>query len=103
MGHRELGLTAEDFCGDPDCYGCQLRGKGIQLSNSVTPSRVKNMRPTPTPRSAENARVIYEDRPGGFKMPLLKSNGDPLRSKEFRENRRTIADTIQRIRTPKGP
>lgn len=99
--HTDLGYRADEDCGLADCYGCNLRRKGLNLSNAVTATRQKNMRPTPSKPPAINARIATQDRPGGYKMPILKANGDPLRHKEYREKEAKVLDTLNRIQTPK--
>lgn len=94
MTHR-----GDEHCDDPECYGCRLEDKGIGLSNAITGSRTKNMRPTPSEPPSLNKQIMYDERPGGFKMPILKANGDPLRHKEWRENKKSIESNIRRIRT----
>ena len=94
-------------CEVPRCqehYGCRLRGKGIQLSNSVTASKTKNWRPSVSVPPAVNAQIMYDERPGGIKMPILKADGSVLRHKEYVENKATIDATRARIRnsTPQG-
>lgn len=82
-------------------YGCRLRNKGIRLSNAVTSTRTKNMRPTPFADPVQNAQIMYDERPGGTKMPFLNDNGTVLRHKQWRENKAGITDNIRRIRTYK--
>ncbi|HRA85468.1 MAG TPA: hypothetical protein PLT40_14140 [Ilumatobacteraceae bacterium] len=47
---------------------------------------------------------MYDERPGGIKMPILKADGSVLRHKEYVENKATIDATRARIRnsTPQG-
>lgn len=48
--------------------------------------------------------LVYQDRPGGHKMPIFKANGDHLRMGEYRHQRHKINDQLARIQagTPKG-
>jgi hypothetical protein len=95
------------ICQIPECmehYGCRLRKKGIQLSPRATPTATQNWRPTPSEPPSLNAQIIYDERPGGVKMPLMNPDGTLVRHKQWRENRKTIEANIRRIRasTPEG-
>ena len=79
-------------------YGCRLRSKGLQVSPKATPTKTLNWRPTKSEPPAINRQIIYEDRPGGSKIPILKLDGEPLRGKEYRENKSTIDATIHSLR-----
>lgn len=88
-------------CNEPGCtehYGCRLRNKGIQASPKVMSSRTLNMKPTPVEPPAFNKQIMYDERPGGYKMPILKPDGHVLRRKEYGEKRRAIESTIRRLR-----
>ncbi len=89
------------MCYEEDCtvhYGCRLRAKGLRVSPKATPTKTLNWRPTKSEPPASNKQIIYEDRPGGAKIPILKMDGEPLRGKEYRENKSTIDATIHSLR-----
>lgn len=89
------------MCAVPGCqehYGCQLRNKGIQLSNSVTPSRTKNWRPTQTAPDPSRAAIQYDERPGGIKVPFLKADGRPLRKGEMSKRKSDLAAEVRNSR-----
>jgi len=79
-------------------YGCRLKAKGIQLSNKVTATRTKNMRPTPSIPPAINAQIIYDERPGGVKMPLMNPDGTVVRHKQYRDNEAKIEAIRRHVR-----
>lgn len=91
---------------DPGCpcdaYACRLRAKGVSVSPKATPSQ----RNTIPPRQSEGdpfARpIVYQDRPGGFKMPIFTAKGDHLRIKQYREQRHKIDAQLARIQAGKG-
>lgn len=89
-------------CDVPGCqehYGCRLKNKGIQLSPRATASRTQNMRPEPVEPPAFNREIMYDERPGGYKMPILKPDGHVLRRKEYGERRSEITANMRRIRS----
>jgi hypothetical protein len=47
---------------------------------------------------------MYDERPGGNRMPLVNPDGTLVRHKQWRENRKAIESSIRRIRnsTPEG-
>jgi len=45
---------------------------------------------------------MYDERPGGIKMPLLKSDGTIVRQKEWNENRAKFESQLRRTRTSQG-
>lgn len=90
----------------PDCqcntYGCELRRKGLQVSPSATPNR-HNRRPTKRVEPpGVNARIIYDERPGGYKMPIITETGDPLRHKRYQEQKHKINDQLARVKAGKA-
>jgi len=90
------------MCEVPQCqehYGCRLLGKGIQLSNSVTPSRTKNMRPTVSTPDSSRAAVVYDERPGGIKVPIMKADGSVLRSGEYQRDKTRIDAKLRNLRS----
>lgn len=87
-----------DIAGCTEHYGCRLRNKGIQLSPTATASRTLNMVPTKVVPPAFNKQIMYDERPDGSKMPILKPNGDVLRRKEYGEKRAQIEANRKRIR-----
>jgi len=88
-------------CGNPDCYHCRLRSKAVQVSPRVQMNRDRNWKPTPSVPPEFNKKIVYEDRPGGFKSPVLRKDGTPLRAKEHAEKRHEIDDQLARIRAGK--
>lgn len=99
MGTRPFGSC------DPGCdvhYGCRLRNKGLQVSPRAQMTKTQNWRPTPSVPPSYNKQIVYDERPGGTKVPVLKADGSVLRRKEFDEKRHTITDTMRRIRTSQG-
>lgn len=89
-------------CNVPDCdehYACRLRSKGLQVSPRAESTKTQNWRPTKSVPPARNREIIYQDRPGGTKMPVLKADGSVLRRREFDEKRHQIESNIRRIRT----
>lgn len=67
-------------------YAC----KGISISPRATPTRRNSIPGRVTDGCSYNAQIIYEDRPGGFKMPILQADGTPLRIKKYHENKHKI-------------
>lgn len=86
-------------------YGCRLRGKGLNLSPRATMTRTQNWRPTRSVPPAANHGYVYEDRPGGTKMPILNADGTQLHRRDYLEKQSQVDSTIRRIRnsgtTPK--
>lgn len=56
------------------------------------------MVPTPSIPPSINAQIIYDERPGGTRMPVLKSDGSVLRHKEYMDNRNEIEARRRAIR-----
>ena len=85
-------------------YGCRLREKSLMVSPRVSPREGANWKPTPLVPPAHYANFAYEDRPGGFKSPILRPDGSHMREREFRQNEAQHQDTLNRIRagTPQG-
>ena len=83
----------------PDCtcptYGCQLRQKGVSVSPKATPNRRNSIPPRRV--NVPGQPIVYQDRPGGFKMPIITATGDPLRRKQYLENKHKIDDKLARI------
>lgn len=87
-----------DTEGCTEHYACRLRNKGIRVSAQATPTKTLNMVPTKVEGPSYNKQIIYDERPGGIKMPLLKPSGDVVRRKEWDENRVAIEANRKRIR-----
>jgi hypothetical protein len=88
-------------CTTPDCdehYACRLRGKGLQVSPRATPSKTLNWKPTPAAPPTRNKQIMYDERPGGTKMPFLNADGSVLRQKQYDEHKHQIEANIRRIR-----
>ena len=41
--------------------------------------------------------LVYQDRPGGYKMPIMTATGGQLRRKQYLENKHKIDDQLARI------
>ena len=87
----------------PDCscdtYGCALRRKGVVISPSATPNR-RNKIP-PKRKHVPGQPIVYQDRPGGFKMPILREDGSHLRRKQYLERKHEIDDKLARVQAGK--
>ena len=78
---------------EPGCvehYACRLRGKGLQVSPRATPTKTLNWRPTPFEPPSINAKIIYDERPDGSKMPLMNPDKTVVRHKQYREHEHKI-------------
>lgn len=86
-------------CQLDDCthYGCELRRKGIRLSAKIVPSQ-RNMKPTVQPVPTVNGEIIYDERPGGYKMPLMKPDGTVVRRKWYRDNQSKVESIRRSVR-----
>jgi hypothetical protein len=89
---------------DCDCtlYGCQLRRKGIQLSPQATPSRANSIPPKQNggpPGHYKN--ILTEDRPGGYKMPILGADGHVIRHRQAQRESHKIKDRVAKARAGK--
>lgn len=51
----------------------------MQIGTLATPSRPKKGRLTPTAPETHLGEVMYDERPGGVKMPILHPDGNPVR------------------------
>ena len=88
-------------CDIPNCdehYACRLRGKGLQVSPRAETTKTQNWRPTPSIPPARNKQIIYDERPGGYKMPVLNPDGSVVRQREYDARKHEITSTIRRIR-----
>ena len=88
------------ICGIPQCeehYGCRLRNKGVQISAKATPSR-HNGRARQVEAPSWNKGILYDERPGGAKMPVLNSDISPVRMKQASEQRHKINDHLRASR-----
>ena len=73
-----------------------MRGKGIQTSPRLMTTRTLNMLPTPVEPPAYNKEIMYSERPGGTKVPLINPNtGHVIRKKEYVDNQHRI-ESIRR-------
>lgn len=91
------------ICDIPECeehYGCRLRNKGIQVSPGATPTRHNRRKDRVEPPSWNKA-IQYDERPGGFKMPIMNADLSPVRAKQMSEQRHEINDHLRasRVRT----
>ena len=60
-------------------YACRLKAKGIQVHPDALPNRPRKGRLTPTPPNTDLAKVEYDERPNGTRMPILNPDGSPVR------------------------
>lgn len=81
---------------DPDCYGCQLRAKGIQPAPSATPSRTLNRKFVKREVKAPSWErgPTGERRADGSFMPYIRPDGSLIRTKSFADSRRRLEDQI---------
>lgn len=86
-----------DIQGCEEHYGCRLRNKGVQVSPSATPSRHNRRKDLVQPPSW-NKGIVYDERPGGFKMPVLNEDMSPVRMKQGAEQRHKINDHLRASR-----
>ncbi len=89
-------------CTTIDCvehYACRLRAKGTQVSPRAQTTRTQNWRPTPFTPPSYNKQIMYDERPGGIKMPILNADGSLVRRKQFDEHKTDIVNNLRRIRT----
>jgi len=63
-------------------------------------TRTQNWKPTVVPPPSHYKNFMYEDRPGGAKMPILNKHGDQMRHREFQSRRSVIEETQRRNRNP---
>lgn len=89
-------------CDNPDHYACRLRAKGTQVSPRAQSTRTQNWRPTPFKPPSYNKQIMYDERPGGIKMPILNPDGSLVRRKQFDEHKSEITNNMRRIRTAPG-
>lgn len=83
-------------------FGCRLRLNGVQVSPQVGKStQTRNWRPTPSVPPGHYSHFAYEDRPGGFKSPILRANGTHMRKREYLRKEPKIQDQLARIRAGK--
>jgi len=82
-------------------YGCRLRAKGVQVSPSATPSRHNRRKDRVEPPSW-NKGIVYDERPGGTKMPVLNPDMTPVRMKQGAEQRHKINDHLRKSRKKEG-
>jgi len=88
------------ICDIPECqehYGCRLRNKGIQVSPKATPTRHNRRKDSVEPPSW-NKGILYDERAGGAKMPVINPDGSPVRMKQAAEQRHKINDHLRKSR-----
>ena len=81
------------ICQIPGCtehYACRLRAKGVQIGPAATPSKEKKGRLTPTAHRPDLARVEYDERPNGTKMPIFNPDGTPVRVRQAQEQSKKL-------------
>ena len=92
MASRPL---CEPGCTNAEHYSCMLRSKGLQVSPRAQMTRTQNWRPTPSIPPSYNKQIMYDERPGGIKMPILKPDGTPVRRRYYDENKHQITNTLR--------
>jgi hypothetical protein len=91
-------MASRPLCTDDNCdahYACRLRAKGLQVSPRAQSTKTLNWKPTPSVPPSINKTIIYDERPGGYKMPVLKPDGDVLRWKEYTEKRHKVESHLR--------
>jgi hypothetical protein len=94
------------ICQIPGCeehYACRLRGKGLQVSPRAMSTRTQNWRPTKSVPPKSNGELVYQDRPGGTKMPVFNPDGTQLYKRDYVADKRRIDNTIRQIRNSGNP
>lgn len=94
-------MTICQIEGCEEHYGCRLRSKGVQVSPNATPTR-HNRRKDKVEPPSWNKGIVYDERPGGTKMPVLNQDMTPVRMKQGAEQRHKINDHLRRSRTKEG-
>jgi len=94
-------MTICQIEGCEEHYGCRLRSKGVQVSPNATPTRHNRRKDRVEPPSWNKA-IVYDERPGGTKMPVLNQDMSPVRMKQGAEQRHKIKDHLRRSRTKEG-
>jgi hypothetical protein len=89
------------ICQTPGCqehYGCRLKAKGLQVAPTVGAStQTRNWRPTVDVPPPHYKNILTRDVPGGFKLPVLKADGSPIRHREAQRDSRKIDNQIARV------
>lgn len=91
---------------DPDCYGCQLRSKGVAISNAATPNRAANRPAKVRPMvetSWENGVVGERRRDGSFMPVLSPTTGKPMGVKEKADLGSKVDQGIKQVRSAPSP
>jgi len=73
----------------------------VQVSPSATPSRHNRRKDRVEPPSW-NKGIVYDERAGGTKMPVLNPDMSPVRMKQGAEQRHKIKDHLRKSRTKEG-
>jgi len=94
-------MTICQIEGCQEHYGCRLKSKGVQVSPQATPTRHNRRKDTVVPPSW-NKGIVYDERPGGTKMPVLNQDMSPVRMKQGAEQRHKITDHLRRSRKKEG-
>ena len=95
-------MPERPLCEIPGCtehYACRLRNKGLQVSPRVQMTRTQNWRPSVSVPPSHYKNIIYDERPDGSKMPVLKPDGSVLRHKEYQEHKAKYDAIIHRNRS----
>jgi hypothetical protein len=84
-----------------DLYGCQLRRKGVNFSETATGINWSRRPFRPPVNCSWEAGVAGESRPDGSRMPYLDEKGQKIRLKEYGEKRHELTEI--RRRQVEGP
>lgn len=81
------------------CPTCKLRS--VQLSPAATPTKTRRFAPVGKPKGDPAwERAIVTDKRG---MPILKPDGNLIRSKEYAENRHSIEAARRQMANAPAP
>lgn len=75
-----------------------MRAKGLQVSPRAQMTKTQNWRPTPCEPPSRNKQIVYDERPGGIKMPVMKTDGTVVRQKWADEHKHTITEHLRKTR-----
>lgn len=84
-----------------DCgaYACELRAKGVTLDPGAARNSPRKGRPGSNAlHNSWERGVAVDRRPGGFEMPIIDRNGNPMPIKQYSEKRHHYENIRQRIR-----
>lgn len=88
---------------EPECYGCSMRNKGLQVSPAAMPNR-RNHNPGTRAQPNWEKGVIYDERPDGSRMPIFEpGRRTPLHVKQYAEQRHDIDAQIKNLKSRTEP